>query len=305
MATHAVSRSRRRGLQAQRARLFYILVLPWMIGLLAFTVGPMLYSLYISLTQWNLIQAPKFVGLGNYTYMLHDPLFWKALEVTVLYAVVTVPLGLAFSLGIAVLLNQKVRGLSIFRTIFYLPSVVSGVAVSVLFLWIFNPQFGLANSVLSYFGIRGPGWIESPNWALPSLIIMSLWSLGGPMLIFLAGLQNVPAELLDAASVEGAGRLQRFWRVTIPLLTPTILFNVVISIIAQFQTFTQAYVITDGGPVHATLFYVFYLYQVGFQNLEMGYASALTWVLFLILLVVAMLVMKTSGRWVFYQGERQ
>jgi multiple sugar transport system permease protein len=207
-----------------------------------------------------------------------------------------------FALLLALLLNQRVRGLAVFRTIFYLPSVASGVAVAVLFLWIFNPQFGLVNSLLSYVGIQGPGWLASPEWALPTLILMSLWSVGGTMIIFLAGLQNVPNELLEAASLDGAGVWQRFRFVTVPLLTPTILFNLVLLIINQFQTFTQAYTMTNGGPLYSTLFYVYYLYQNAFTDLNMGYAAALAWVLFAIVLVLTIVVMRTSDRWVFYQG---
>jgi multiple sugar transport system permease protein len=300
--TRPGSRRRSRSLQQQRARMFYILILPWLVGFVLFVLGPMIFSLGLSFTRWNLLNLPIPIGVENYVHMAHDALFWQSLRVTTIYAVTSVPLGLVFALLLALLLNQRVRGLAVFRTIFYLPSVASGVAVAVLFLWIFNPQFGLVNSLLSYVGIQGPGWLASPEWALPTLILMSLWSVGGTMIIFLAGLQNVPNELLEAASLDGAGVWQRFRFVTVPLLTPTILFNLVLLIINQFQTFTQAYTMTNGGPQYATLFYVYYLYQNAFQFLNMGYAAALAWVLFTIVLVLTIVVMRTSDRWVFYQG---
>ncbi len=289
-------------LRVQRRRLFYILVSPWVFGFLAFVLGPMVYSGYISFTRWNLLNPPQFIGLGNYSQMMQDPLFWQSLKVTTIYAVVSVPLTSAFALFLAILLNQRVRGVSIFRTIFYLPSVVSGVAVSMVFLWVFNPQFGIINSMLHDFGIKGPGWVESPHWALPTIIIMSLWGVGSPMLIFLAGLQGIPPDLMEAASLDGAGVWRKFVSVTIPLLTPTILFNVILSIINQFQVFTQAYVMTQGGPLDSTLFLVYYIFENAFQYLNMGYGAALAWVLFFIVFILTVIVFATSGKWVFYQG---
>lgn len=297
------SRSGGRSLQQQRARMFYILILPWLIGFLIFVLGPMIVSLGLSLTRWNLLNPPVFIGAQNYTAMAHDALFWQSLKVTTIYVVGGVPLGLLTALLLAMLLNQNVRGLSVFRTIFYLPSVVTGVAVSVVFMWVFNPQFGLINDALSYVGITGPGWITSPTWALPSLILMSLWSVGGTMLIFLAGLQGIPVELQEAAALDGANAVQRFWSVTLPLLTPTILFNLILTIINQFQSFTQAYIMTNGGPLYSTLFYVYYLYLNAFQYFKMGYAAALAWVLFAIIFVLTIVIFRSSDRWVFYQGE--
>lgn len=290
-------------LRVQRTRLFWLLISPWIVGFLAFVLGPMVYSAYLSLTNWNLLNPPQFIGTQNYVQMFQDPLFWQSLKVTSIYALVSVPVGLAFALFLAVLLNQKIHGLSIFRTVLYLPSVVSGVAVAEVFMWVFQPQFGLLNSVLGYLGIQGPGWISSPTWALPSLIIMSLWSVGGAMIIFLAGLQNVPVELNEAARLDGASDFRVFMHVTMPILTPTILFNLILSVIGQFQTFTQAYVMTDGGPLHSTLFYVYYLFKQAFEYLNMGYAAAMAWVLFFIVLVLTIIIMATSTRWVFYQGE--
>lgn len=290
-------------LKTQRSRLFWLFISPWIFGFLAFVLGPMVYSGYLSLTNWDLLNPPQFIGWQNYAQMMQDPLFWQALKVTTIYAVVSVPLGLGFALFLAILLNQKVRGLAIFRTILYLPSVVSGVAVAEVFMWVFQPQYGLLNSLLGYFGIQGPGWVSSPTWALPALILMSLWSVGGSMIIFLAGLQNIPLELKEAASLDGANDAKVFWHVTVPMLTPTILFNLILSLIAQFQVFTQAFVMTDGGPLHATLFFVYYLFDQGFKYLNMGYAAALAWVLFFIVLLLTMVIMGSSSKWVFYQGE--
>jgi multiple sugar transport system permease protein len=301
--TKAHAGRRRRSLQQQRARMFYILILPWLIGFILFVLGPMVVSLGMSLTRWNLLNPPVFIGAQNFTTMAHDALFWQSLKVTTIYVAGGVPLGLVVALLLALLLNQKVRGLAVFRTIFYLPSVVTGVAVSVVFMWVFNPQFGLINDALSYVGITGPGWIASPTWALPSLILMSLWSVGGTMLIFLAGLQGIPVELQEAAALDGANAVQRFWSVTLPLLTPTILFNLILLIINQFQSFTQAYVMTNGGPLYSTLFYVYYLYLNAFQYFNMGYAAALAWVLFFIIFVLTVIIFRSSDRWVFYQGE--
>lgn len=292
----------RRSLAAQRKRIFYWLISPWIFGFLAFTLGPMVYSAYLSLTRYNLLNSPTFVGLSNFRAMAHDPLFWQSLKVTTIYAIVSVPLTLAFGLFLAVLLNQKVRGLSIFRTVFYLPSVISGVAISEVFIWVYNPQFGVLNGILSYFGVKGPGWISSPHWALPALILMSLIGVGGSMIIFLAGLQGVPPELLESASLDGASNWRRFWTVIMPLLTPTLLFNLILSIIGQFQVFTQAFVMTGGGPLNSTLFLVYYIYQSAFTNLNFGYAAAMGWVLFVIVLILTVIVLATSRRWVFYQG---
>ena len=282
--------------------MFYILIIPWFIGFIVFYVGPMVFSFVLSLTRWNLLNAPSYVGLQNYRDMVHDSRFWQSLKVTTIYVAGGVPLSLVLALLLALLLNQNVRGQSVFRTIFYLPSVVTGVAVSVLFVWIFNPEFGLLNNALSAVGISGPGWIASVDWALPSLIIVSLWGIGGTMLIFLAGLQGIPQELQEAAALDGAGPIQRFFSLTLPLLTPTILFNLILLIIFRFQDFTNAYVITGGGPLDSTLFYVYYIWLNAFQYIQMGYATALAWVLFMIIFVLTVVIFTSSDRWVFYMG---
>lgn len=282
---------------------FYITVFPWILGFCLFTTGPMIASLVISLLKWDMILPAKFIGFQNYVSAFHDPVFWKSLYVTSVYTFVSVPLGLILSLFVALLLNQKIKGLSIFRTLFYLPSLVTGAAVSILWVWVFNPNFGLLNTFLSYLGIQGPQWIYSPRWALPSLIIMSLWSIGGSMLIYLSGLQGIPTELYEAAEIDGAGSVHKFWSVTLPMISPVIFFNLVMGIIGTFQVFTQGYVMTQGGPEYSTMFYVLYLYNNAFQEFQMGYASALAWILFFIILILTIIVFKTSKTWVYYDGS--
>jgi multiple sugar transport system permease protein len=283
--------------------LFYVLIAPWLVNLVVFVVGPVLSSLYLSFTQYNIVSPAVWVGLANYQRLFTaDPLFYQSLRVTTIWVVAGVPLRLAAALFFAMLLNQKVPAVGFFRTVYYLPSVVSGVAVSLLWVWVLQPQFGLLNYFLHMVGLPGPQWLSSPSWALPGLIVMSLWTVGSTMIIFLAGLQGIPAELYESAKIDGASTLRQFFAVTIPLITPVILFNLVIGIIASFQVFTQAYVMTNGGPNNATLFYVLYLYQVAFQFSQMGYASALAWILFIIVLVLTLLVFRSSGRWVYYEG---
>jgi len=282
----------------------YVFVSPWIIGFIVFTAGPMIASAYFSLTEYNVITSPRFIGLGNWVLMFtQDPLFWHSLKVTLTYAIVALPLGMVFGLALALLLNAKVPGLAVWRTIFYMPSVVSGVAVSVLWSYIFNPRFGIINWILSWFGIKGPGWLSNPDWALPALIIMSLWSVGGGMIIYLAGLQGIPTVLYEAATIDGANKLQQFWRITLPLITPVIFYNLVTGIIGTFQYFTQAYVMTNGGPANATLFYNLYLYRNTFRYGRLGFGSAMAWFLLFIVLVMTLLVFRSSAAWVYYEGE--
>jgi multiple sugar transport system permease protein len=283
---------------------FYLFISPYLIGLLVLTLGAVLFSLGMSTSDWRLGREVSFVGMGNYLRALRDdPVFWHSLRVTLVYSLTAVPLNLTVGLGVAILLNQKVRGLTLFRTVFYLPSLVGGVAMAMLWVWIFNPEFGLLNWLLSLVGIRGPEWIFSPEWALPAFILMNLWTIGAGMLINLAGLQAIPTHLYEAAEIDGAGRWGRFRHVTLPMMSPVIFFNLVLGIIASFQIFTQAYVMTNGGPANATLFYVLHLYRNAFEYLNMGYASALAWILFVIILFFTLLVFRSSSVWVFYQGE--
>jgi multiple sugar transport system permease protein len=290
-------------LRQREAILFYLCISPWLIGFFLFYLGPILASFYYSLTEWDLLTSPQFIGLDNYVRLFtRDPLALKSFKVTLVYTLVYVPLDLIFGLSLALLLNQKLRGIGIFRTVYYLPSVLSGVAYVVMWMWMFNPQHGLINTLLSYIGIQGPRWLLDPKWALSALIIMSLWGVGRTMIIFLAGLQDIPAVLYEAAEIDGASRWKMFWNVTLPLLTPSLLFNLIFGIILTFQTFTNAFVATNGGPLDSTLFYVLYLYRKAFEHLQMGYASAMAWVLFLIVLGCTLVIFLTSGKWVFYRS---
>jgi multiple sugar transport system permease protein len=290
-------------LRRREALAFYLFIAPWIIGFILFYLGPILASFYFSLTEWDLLTPPKFVGLDNYERIFtRDPLFWKSLRITSIYTFSYVPLDLVGGLLVALLMNQRIRGIGLFRTIYYLPSVLAGVAYVVMWMWMFNPQAGLINTLLSYAGIQGPRWLQDPQWALPALILMSLWGVGRSMVIYLAGLQDIPGELYEAAKIDGANSWTEFWSITLPLLTPSILFNLVFGIIMTFQSFTNVFVATNGGPLNSTLFYVLYLYRKAFEHLSMGYASALAWILFIIVLACTLIIFRTSGRWVFYRG---
>ncbi|MGC9064118.1 MAG: carbohydrate ABC transporter permease, partial [bacterium] len=263
-------------------------------------------SFWLSMTEYDIINPARFIGFSNYRVLFReDPLFWQALKVTIIYTLGSVPLQLIFGFLIALLMNQKLKGISVFRTIYYLPAVISGVAVSVLWRWIFMPDVGIINILLSKIGITGPRWLGDPNWVLPALVIMSLWGVGGGMVIYLAGLQGIPTELYEAAELDGAGKWAKFIAVTIPMMSPVIFFNLVMGVIGSFQTFTQAYIMTQGGPQNASLFYILYLYQRAFQELRMGYASALAWILFLMILACTIVIFKTSAGWVYYEGIRR
>jgi len=280
----------------------YLLISPWLIGFLVFTLIPMIASLYLSFTNYELFKQTQWTGLSNYIRLGRDKLVGIALYNTAYYVFIGVPLRLIFALLLAVLLNQKIKGTTIFRTLFYLPSVTSSVAMALLWLWLFNPDFGLINYILSLLGIKGPGWLVDARWSKPALIIMSLWGVGPTMMIFLAGLQGIPESLYEAAILDGATNFRKFISITLPLLSPVMLFNLIIQIIQSFQVFTSAYVMTGGGPVNSTLFYVLYLFRIAFQFLEMGYGSALAWVLFAIILVFTVIQMKLSSYWVYYEG---
>ncbi len=281
-----------------------LFISPWIVGLLVFTCYPVFASLYYSFTDYNILQPPHWIGLANYSRLLtQDPLFYRAVFNTLYYAALWVPLNIVLSFLIALLLNLNVRGVSIYRTIFFLPSIMPQIASALLWAWIFNPQFGLANAILGSFDIPTPGWFSDPNWSKPSLVIMSLWGLGTTMVIFLAGLQDVPRELYEAAEIDGAGPVRKTWNITVPMLTPAIFFNLVIGIIQSFQVFTTVYVVTQGGPVDSTLFYLLQLYRNAFSYFNMGYASAMAWLFFAFVLLLTLGILKTSGRWVYYEGE--
>jgi len=278
---------------------------PWILGLFLWTLGPMIASLAIAFTDWDLISPSRWVGVSNLQAMFNDKLVWQALKVTTIYAVTSVPLHIIFGLFLALLLNGQIIGLRFYRTAFYLPSVLSGVAVALLWRWLFSNEFGLFNALLSYVGIKGPSWLGDPSWALPSLVLMSLWGVGSGAIIYLAGLQGIPTDLYEAAEVDGASDWSRFWNVTLPMITPVLFFQLVTGIIAALQIFTQAFIMTAGGPNNATLFFLLYLYQNAFQYFRMGYASALAWVLFLYILALTLVVYRSSGLWVYYEGEER
>jgi len=289
----------------KRHALGYAFIAPWLIGFVVFTAGPFVASIYLSFTRYNIVTDPVWVGLTNYkTLLWGDPLFYKSLAVTLKYAVVAVPLGIAAGVGLALLLNLEVRGISVYRTIFYLPSIVPVVATSVIFVWILNPQIGLVNGLLRHFNIVGPNWLGDHRWALPSLIFMSLWGVGGSMIIYLAGLKDIPLELYEAAMIDGAGALQRTRHITLPMLTPVIFFNLVMGTIGAFQYFTQAYVMMNGtgGPNDSTYFYALYLFNRAWRYMDMGYGSAMAWVLFVIIMLVTGLIFRSHRRWVHYGG---
>jgi multiple sugar transport system permease protein len=276
---------------------------PWIIGFVLWTIGPMIASLVIAFTNWDLITSPEFVGLRNFETLIKDDLSWQALKVTFIYAFTAVPLSIVIGMLLALLLNAKIRGQNFYRTAFYLPSVLSGVAVALLWRWLFSTEFGLFNTLLYYVGIRGPSWLGDPGWALPSLVFMSLWGVGAGTIIYLAGLQGIPTDLYEAAEVDGAAGWRRFWNITIPMMTPVLFFQLVTGIILALQVFTQAFIMTSGGPNNATLFYLLYLYRNAFEYFRMGYASALAWVLFMFILALTLVLYRSSNYWVYYEGD--
>jgi multiple sugar transport system permease protein len=283
-----------------------LFISPWLFGFLMFSIYPLVMSVYYSFTDYNVVQPPVWSGLNNYEELFfEDPLFWTSLYNTLYFTLFSVPLSLAVSLGIALLLNMKIPAMSVYRTIFFLPSIVPLVASSVLWLWVLNPDNGLINAMLIQVGIEGPGWIADPTWAKPSLVLMSLWGIGGAVVIFLAGLSDVPETLYEVAELDGAGHWAKFRNVTLPMMTPTILFNLVMGLILSFQYFTQVYVMTNGRgtPADSTMFYALYLYRQSFYYLRMGYASAMAWMLFAVILAATLAVLASSKRWVYYQGD--
>lgn len=278
-----------------------LFISPWLFGFGIFTLWPFLRSVYLSFTTYDVVTAPKWIGLANYQTLLHDdPMFWQSLWVTVRYAMAAVPLAIVAGVALALLLNVEVKGQALFRTIFYLPSVVPSVATSVVFMWILNPEIGLVNGLLRTVGIEGPAWLSDTKWAPWSLIFMSLWGVGGSMVIYIAGLKDIPVHLYEAARLDGARGPQVLRHITLPMLTPVIFFNLVMGIINAFQYFTEAFVMTQGGPEGSTTFYALYLFQRSWQYLDMGYASAMAWVLFLIVLAVTAVVFRSQQKWVHF-----
>ncbi|MCX6343513.1 MAG: sugar ABC transporter permease [Armatimonadetes bacterium] len=279
----------------------YAFIAPWLIGFLVFTAGPFIASIFLSFTRYDIISTPVWVGAANYKELLTgDPIFWKSLLVTFKYAAVAIPSGIIAGVALALLLNMELKGISVYRTIFFIPSIVPVVATSVVFVWILNPNSGLVNSILLRFGIMGPNWLQDKNWALWSLIFMSLWGVGGSMIIYLAGLKDIPIQLYEAAMIDGANAWQRARHITIPMLTPIIFFNLVMGTIGAFGTFTQAFVMTQGGPEDSTMFYSLYLFNRAWRYLDMGYASAMAWILFVIIMIFTGIIMKSHRKWVHY-----
>ncbi|NLT41100.1 MAG: sugar ABC transporter permease [Anaerolineae bacterium] len=293
-----------RGPSRREAFTAYALISPWLVGFVVFTAGPMIVSLALSFTEYNVVSPVVWRGTSNYTNAFFgDPLFWQSIKVTFVYAALSLIPGLVVGLAVALLLNLSIPWLSVWRAIYYLPSVISGVAVAVLWQYVLNPRFGIVNWALSLVGIKGPGWLADPNWALPSLALMSLWAAGGAMVLYLAALQGVPTALYDAAKVDGANAYHRLRFVTLPMISPVIFFNLVMGTIATFQYFTNAYVMTGGGPNNATLFYNLHLYNHAFRYFRMGYAAALAWVLFVIILLLTLVIFRSSTAWVYYEGQ--
>jgi len=280
----------------------------WFIGLAVFTVYPVLASLFYSFCDYSVLTAPVWTGGENYRRLMADDLFWKSLYNTLFYAALSVPLGAVTSLFLALLLNQPVRGRTVFRTIFYLPAIMPLVASSMLWLWILNGQYGLLNHfltpLLGAVGLRPPIWLADPAWAKPALVLMSMWGVGNSMIIYLAGLQGVPAELYESAEIDGAGAWRKFWHITLPGISPVIYFNVIMGIIGSLQVFTQAFIMSggsdDGSPARSTLFYTLYLFGQAFYQLRMGYASAMAWILFVIIVLLTVLATKVASRHVHY-----
>lgn len=280
----------------------YFFIAPAIIGLICFSFGPMLFSLGISFTKWDVISAKEFIGLDNYKALFHDPLFFKSLKVTLYYTLLSVPLITCIPLLIAMLLNTKVKGISIFRAIFYVPSIVPIVASAAVWMYIYNPMYGLLNSILKALGLHTQNFIFSEGGAVPSLAVMALWAAGNTVVIYLAGLQGVSRQLYEAAEIDGAGAIARFFHITVPMMTPIIFYNFVMAIINSMQIFTQAYIMTDGGPANATFFYSLMVYRTAFKQSRMGYSAAMSWIFFIIIAVLTLIVFKSQKKWVVYEN---
>ncbi|WP_329474641.1 sugar ABC transporter permease [Kribbella sp. NBC_01484] len=290
-------------LRRREALWFYLFASPWIIGFVVFLLGPMLASVYISLTDWDSFTPPKWVGLQNYTRLLtDDPVFWKALWNTFYYAAISVPLGLGIGLWLANLLNKQVRARKVFRTLIYLPTLVPLVATAMIFKMVLAPS-GPLNDVLGWAGIPGPSWLLESVWVKPALILLSVWGAGGATVLLLAAMKGIPRELYEAAEVDGAGPVRQFWSITVPQLTPIIFFNLVMGLIGAFQVFSQVYILTKGGPNNASQMMVPLLFDEAFSFYHLGYASAISWLLFAVILVFTLLAFRTARRWVFYETE--
>jgi len=303
MTTSWLGRLRPRTSAARKTWMGYLFISPFILGFLLWFVAPTVTSIWMVFQDWDMMSPPRFVALENFSTMFHDDLFWQALKVTAIYTVLSVPLGAVLSFSVALLMNTKVRGINVFRTLYYLPVVVPAVAGSILWAWMLNTEFGFINILLRALGLPKVRWLVDPNLALLSLTLVSLWGIGSTMVIYLAGLQGVPTLYYEAAEIDGAGRWAKLRHITIPLMSPVILFNLITGIIGSFQVFTAGYLITGGGPDNATLFYVLHIYRTGFKNFHMGQASALSWVLFVIIVALVALIFKYIGGSIYYGGK--
>ena len=287
--------------KTRRIIAFYIFILPWLVGFLLLMVYSVAFLFVGSFTRYSLIAPMEFIGLDNYLHLIKDPLFWQSLKVTMIFIGIGVPGSIVFALFLAILLNVRLPMRGIFRSLFFLPAILLGsVAVSVLWTWMYDKDYGIINYLLSFIGIQGPAWLKSETWALPSMIIMYLWGCGQAMVIFLAGLQGIPNQFYEAASIDGAGWKQKFWYITIPMLSPFILFNLITGIIQAVMVFTPAYVMTQGGPNYSTLFYLYYIYTNAFKYLKMGYGCALSVVLFGVLFLLTLSFLRIARKWTWY-----
>ena len=284
-------------------RQFFAFISPWLIGFLIFTLYPMVFSVMLVFTNMDMTGSGKFIGLDNFVRVFsEDPLFYKSLLNTLYFVLVSVPVSLIAAFLIALLLNQKIRGVGFFRTSFYIPYITSGVAVTLLWGWIFNSQYGLVNYFLSFFGISGPSWLSDAKWAMPAIIIMGIWTIGNSIIITLAGLQDIPQTLYESAEIDGASGFIKVIRITLPLITPTLYFNLIMAVIGGFQIFMQPFILTEGGPNYATYTYMMHIYNSGFKYSEMGYASTLAWLLFIVIMIITQIVNRTSKYWVHYDN---
>ena len=292
-------------LQRKQALLAYAFISPWVIGFIAFGLYPMGMSLYYSLCHYDVLRVPQYIGMANYNELLfHDPYFWQSIWNTLFYTALRTPLGILGSLLLAVMVNQSVRGIRFFRTAYFVPSIVTGVSLSVLWMWMLHPNYGLVNIVLAFFGIPGPLWLQSTEWSKPAMVLMSMWSIGGGrMLVFLAALQSIPKALYESVVIDGGSWWHKFRFVTVPMLSPVIFLWTILDVIVSLQVFTEAYVMTKGGPLNSTLFYNLYLYYKAFDDFAMGYASALAWILLVITLLITLLQFRLGKLWVHYDGK--
>lgn len=279
-----------------KQRVGFFFVLPWVIGFLLFTIFPMIAAIFISLTDWSIIGEPNFIGFENFIKIFQDEMFYTSLFVTVRYAIFAIPLTIATAFAVAVLLNNNIKARGLFTTIYYMPAIVSGVAVAIVFKWVLDPNYGVINSILAIFNIQGPNWLYDPDWVLPSYLVMAVWGASGGLLTYLVGLRDIPKELYESAEMDGANFLRKVWHITMPMMTPIFFYNIIMGLIAAFRKFTDAYIL--GGAGNQGTFYMVYLYDQAFSFYNMGYATALAWILFIIILTLTIIINVTKKYWV-------